>query len=976
MLAWCEFRWRGVLMVVSTKDPQEAIESGLSHGAPTDVLHVFAPATCELQNTLSAITERAASYCGGYISTLFLRQGDMLVLAAYHGPIQFNCCSWRLSRRWVAGSAILDCRTVHIRDLASADSEFADSQANSREMCLRTTLSTPLLRSGQAIGALTVHRNEVRPFTDGEISLLTAFADHADIAIENAQQIDESRRRTKELEEARSIQNAISDILSVISRSPNDVQPMFDAIVENATRLCEAEFSVVGRLTDGLLHLAAINKLSSQEIAAFHSLYPRPVAQDFAMGRAVLARKVVQIADVLTEPGYDRGTLEDLQHVTKYRTFIAVPILHNGVPIGVIGCGRREVRPFTTAHVDLVRTFADHAVIAIENTRLFEVERALSIELLEALEYQTATSKVLGVISRSPTDVQPVFDTIAESAAQLCDAQLCFVYRFDGKLVHFAAHYGLSREALDTVRQLFPCPPGRGSAAARAVLECDVVQIPDVDEDADFLPRATASVAGYRSVLAVPMIREGRPIGAIALGNAQAGLRPARQVGLLQTFADQAVIAIENSRLFEEVETRTSELTRSVTELKALSEVGQAISSTLDIKAVLSAILVHACDLANSGSGAIYVFDHGRGVFELEAGHCMSDELIAAVRERPVQLGETLVGECAIRREPLQIEDLSQAPSHPLFKMHLATDVRALLAVPLLHQDDVVGALVVRRKRTGSFEPETIGLLKAFAAQSAIAIHNARLFREIEEKSLQLEMASRHKSQFLANMSHELRTPLNAIIGYGELMHDGVYGELPERTRGVLERLQSNGRHLLGLINDVLDLAKIEAGQLVLRMDSYSLSDVVQSIAMATDSLAAAKKLAVHVNLDRALPVGRGDEQRITQVLLNLVGNAIKFTELGEVRITARAKDDCFVVTVGDTGPGIPAGERDRIFDEFHQVDNSNTKTKGGTGLGLAISKRIVKMHGGELTVHSEVGLGSTFTVKLPIQADDCAEGS
>ena len=290
--------------------------------------------------------------------------------------------------------------------------------------------------------------------------------------------------------------------------------------------------------------------------------------------------------------------------------------------------------------------------------------------------------------------------------------------------------------------------------------------------------------------------------------------------------------------------------------------------------------------------------------------------------------------------------------------------------MPLLHQGRAIGALLVRRRRPGAFAPEIVNLLQAFASQSSLAIYNARLFREIEQKSEQLAVASQHKSQFLANMSHELRTPLNAILGYTELMQDGLYGDLPTKTKEVLDRVQKNGKHLLGLINDVLDLSKIEAGQLVLSLDEYSMKDIVLTVVSATESLASAKKLPLKVAVSDKMPLGRGDERRIAQVLLNLVGNAIKFTDDGEVRIAASVANGMFSVAVTDTGPGIPVAEQARIFHEFHQVDSSNTKKKGGTGLGLAIAKRIVELHGGKIWVRSELGKGSTFQIDLPVRAD------
>ena len=292
---------------------------------------------------------------------------------------------------------------------------------------------------------------------------------------------------------------------------------------------------------------------------------------------------------------------------------------------------------------------------------------------------------------------------------------------------------------------------------------------------------------------------------------------------------------------------------------------------------------------------------------------------------------------------------------------------RARMIAPLLRGEDIVGMLVVRRRTPGEFPKNTVDIIKTFAAQSALAIQNARLFHEIEDKGRQLAEASQHKSQFLANMSHELRTPLNAILGYSELMADGAYGEPSEKMLGILKRLEANGKHLLGLINDVLDLSKIEAGQLVLDLSDYTVQDIAQTVRSTLEPLAADKKLAFKLELGPELPAGHGDGRRLTQVLINLVGNAIKFTDAGEVAIKAEANNGSFHVSVRDTGPGISAADQAKLFQEFQQADNAITKKKGGTGLGLAISKRIIEMHGGRIWVESQVGHGSTFAFALPV---------
>ena len=470
-------------------------------------------------------------------------------------------------------------------------------------------------------------------------------------------------------------------------------------------------------------------------------------------------------------------------------------------------------------------------------------------------------------------------------------------------------------------------------------------------------------------MLGVPLLREGTLIGVMGLARPVVKPFSTKQIELAATFADQAVIAIENVRLFSEVQTRTEELARSVEELRALGEVSQAVNSTLDLETVLTTIVAKAVQLSGTEAGAIYTFDEKTEKFELSSTSGMDAALIAAIRERDIRIGTPGIGQAAANRAPVQIPDVRNEPSE-LLDVVVRAGFRALLCIPLLGANRIVGALVVRRRTPGEFPQSTVDLLETFADQSVLAIQNARLFREIEEKGRQLQEASRHKSQFLANMSHELRTPLNAILGYTELILDSIYGEPTDKMRTVLERLESNGRHLLGLINDVLDLSKIEAGQPALSLDDYSLSDVVHGVVSAVEPLAAEKRLAFKAEVSSDLPTGHGDGRRLSQVLLNLVGNAIKFTDKGEVAIRAGAANGAFTVAVCDTGPGIAVADQAKIFEEFQQADSSITRKKGGTGLGLSIAKRIIEMHGGRLWVESEPGKGSTFYFTLPMRVE------
>jgi signal transduction histidine kinase len=467
-------------------------------------------------------------------------------------------------------------------------------------------------------------------------------------------------------------------------------------------------------------------------------------------------------------------------------------------------------------------------------------------------------------------------------------------------------------------------------------------------------------------------------IGAARIGSGDLGQRISIKTGdELEALADQfnemaGRLQESYADLEKKVEVRTSELAQSVAEMRALGEVSQAVNSSLDLEAVLNTIVSKAVQLSATDAGAIYDYDETTNEFRLRSTYGMDDALIAAIKERHIRIGDAGIGHAVAQRAPVHIADVRDHRSEVL-DVVVQAGFRALLILPLLGAERTVGALVVRRRRPGEFPKQTIELLQTFAAQSVLAIQNARLFHEIEDKGRQLQVASQHKSQFLANMSHELRTPLNAILGYTELILDDIYGEPTSKMRSVLERVQSNGKHLLGLINDVLDLSKIEAGQLTLSLADYSIKDVVHSVFAAVESLAQEKKLALKIELPSNLPVARGDERRLTQVLLNLVGNAIKFTDHGEVAIKASAANGAYTLSVRDTGPGIAPADQVKIFEEFQQADSSATKKKGGTGLGLSIARRIVELHGGKLWVESTVGQGATFSFTLPVKAEQQA---
>ena len=588
-------------------------------------------------------------------------------------------------------------------------------------------------------------------------------------------------------------------------------------------------------------------------------------------------------------------------------------------------------------------------------------------ELSESLEQQTATSEILRVISNSPNDVQPVLNSVAEHAARICEAQYTDIFIVEGDALRVVSGFGEIGRPVDE-----PFPLDRSTIAGRTVVDMQPVHVEDVQQTGNefALGQVYAQKFGHRTILGVPLIREGRALGAIVIRRTE--VRPFEQnhIALLSTFADQAAIAIENVRLSEAEQQRTRELAESLEQQTATAEVLKIISrSTFDLQLVLNTLVESVARLCDAdmvsirrptGLGFLHVATRG-----------VPSEYSEYMRNHPIEPGRgTVAGRVLLEGKPVHIPDVQADPEYTMTAIAQRAGFHTYLGVPLLREGNPIGVIILGRTAVRPFSEKQLELANTFADQAVIAIENVRLFEEIQEKSRQVEEASKHKSQFLANMSHELRTPLNAILGYTELVLDGIYGEAPDKMRGVLERIQTNGKHLLGLINDVLDLSKIEAGQLVLSLNDYSVKDMMQGVFVAVEPLAGNKKLNFKLEVPPDLPPARGDERRLSQVLLNLVGNAIKFTDTGEVAMKASAANGSYTVAVRDTGPGIAEADQAKIFEEFQQSESTHTKAKGGTGLGLAIAKRIVEMHGGRLWVESTLGNGSTFFFTIPLRVE------
>jgi signal transduction histidine kinase/putative methionine-R-sulfoxide reductase with GAF domain len=840
---------------------------------------------------------------------------------------------------------------------------------------LRSLLSVPMIRDGSPIGAITVQRWATpRAFTDKQVALLQTFADQAVIAIENVRLFKELEARNHDLTEALEQQTATSEILQVISQSPTDVQPVFDAIAREAMRLCSASYGVVGRYDGQLLHLAAHAHVLPEGVEAMERLFPTPPSRATTSSRAILERAVVHVADALADPDYDKSVASGLHN----RSVLAVPMLRNGEPIGSISVGRLEPQPFSDTQIVLLQTFADQAVIAIENVRLFKELEARTQELTRSVDELRALGEVGQAVSGS-LDIQSVLTSIVSHAVELSKSDAGTIYEFDEATQVFVpqANYGMSEQLIEALRQSH-IRVGEGAVGQAARMRA-AFQIADLEREPHYALRFLID-AGYRALLAVPLLREGRVIGGLVVRRKVAGAFPKPIVDLLQTFATQSVIAIQNARLFREIDEKSRALEELSRNQEQLSRLSTALQEPLSLSEQLTRVLDAARQVVGLDHLYIWTPSPAGDGFMVSAGAGLGESDWRDLVGVTIPLGEAGALAAVYRDgEPLLFSETQPVPEkyrlRPPYSTIAALRLKAFLVSPMIARGRTVGVLSAdNRVSRAPIPPHTVDLLHTFAAQAAVAVENARLFQEIQEKSQQLELASKHKSQFLANMSHELRTPMNAVLGYTDLILDGIFGDVPAPIRDTLERVKTNGHHLLSLINDVLDLSRMEAGQLTLSLGDYAMGEVVHAVVSAVESLAAGKKLAFKAIVPADLPPGRGDERRLTQVLLNLAGNAIKFTDAGEVSIEARATDGAFLVSVSDTGPGISEADQARIFEEFQQADSSSTRAKGGSGLGLSISRRIVELHGGRLWVESVPGEGSTFHFTVPLRVERPAE--
>jgi GAF domain-containing protein/anti-sigma regulatory factor (Ser/Thr protein kinase) len=796
---------------VSDADPQELLdrrtreldEALEQQAATAEILKVIKTSPADVQPVFETIVRNAVSLCGGLFANVFRFDGELMYFVASHnvGPSYVDLIKSTYPRRpdrsQVAGRVVLAKSVVRLEDvLTDPDYDHRFPQA----MSWRRLLGVPMLREGEPIGAVVVGWAEAGLVPKAQEVLLKTFADQAVIAIENTRLLNELRQRTDDLSESLEQQTATSEVLKVISSSPGELEPVFNAMLANATRICDAAFGNLFLREGPIFRAVAIhNKKSYDDLIRRNPVIDVRDNPGVPLDRVAKTKQVVHIHDLRADQSYigKNKFFVALVEVVGARTFVSVPMLKEGELIGAINMYRQEVRPFTDKQIELVKNFAAQAVIAIENTRLLNELRERTDDLSESLEHQTATSEVLSVISNSVSDAQPVFEIIAKSAAHACNARSCHVFRFDGQLIHFAAIHGYEGEAIEASKSVYPIPPGRESAAARAILTGVVEQIPDIHADRDYQHGDMAKVMNFRSIVAVPMLKADRPVGAIAISRPQTGYFPERQIELLKTFADQAVIAIENARLLNELRQRTDDLSESLEQQTATSEVLKVISSSPgELAPVFESLLASAKHLCGAELGAIFLREGD--AFRTMALHGATAEYTEARWRAPLirPAADTGLGRVLETKQVVQIADIRAVAGYvdnpvqaPVVQL---AGVRSKLTVPMLKEEYLIGVIEIDRLEVRPFTDKQIELVQNFAAQAVIAIENTRLLGELRE-SLQQQTATADVLKVISRSTFDLGTVLQTLVESAARLCDADRTNITRQKDGVFFRAEAYG---------------------------------------------------------------------------------------------------------------------------------------------------------------------------------------
>jgi two-component system, NtrC family, sensor kinase len=992
-----------------TRDLSESLQY---QTATADVLKVISRSVFDLQAVLDTLVESAHQLCGANLGLLYLKGEEAFECRAIAGSgveeasRHFKGRPIRAGRATAAERVILTGEVQSITDFFSdrefdpAAKQMIRNAAESGLGVLRSTLAVPMIRDNVVIGVLVIASSQTGPFPSRQIELLRTFADQAVIAIENVRLFEQVQAKTRDLQDALTYQTGSASILRVIASSPTDVEPVLEAIVERARELCEADDAIVLLKEDDHLRFSA----HSGPIPV--NIDKRPIGPGWTAGLAFLNQKPVHIHDMLSGEGAQFPDARAMGQGTGaiIRTVLSVPLLRERESVGAILLRRTDVRPFNDKQINLLSTFADQAVIAIENTRLFN-------ETKEALERQTATSEILRVISRSPTDVSPVFEAIAQTAVRLIGCDRAFIQRCDDQCFWSVAYCGPEGQ----LPMLNTSPVAIDPAAnfpSRAIIEKKTVHLPDWSTiELPDHERAIHDKLGISSALYLPLLRDGDCIGLLTMAGIRANTFSATDIALAESFRDQALIAIENVRLFDEVQAKTRDLTESLQQQTATADVLKVISrSAFDLQTVLETLIRSAVELAGAQRGAIFLRDGEQFRFQVASYTDLYPEWIQFLKDNPQNAGQHSAIARAI--EGGQVVCIPDVRADPDITIPAAlAGIRAVLAVPLLRDGKVEGIMALSRQIPAAFTERQIDLVQTFADQAVIAIENVRLFEEVQTRTKELSLSLDELrtaqdrlvqteklaslGQLTAGIAHEIKNPLNFVNNFSALsaelidelndalkpakLDDKVRDEIDELTemlKGNLEKVVQHGKRADSIVKNMLLHSREGSGE---HRPADINAIVEESLNLAYHG-ARAEKPGFNITLQRDLDPAAGMidiyPQEMTRVFLNLISNgfyaAAKRKEAGDegfeptLKATTKSLGNKVEIRFRDNGTGIPPEVRERMFNPFF-----TTKPAGeGTGLGLSMSHDIVvKQHGGKIEVDTTPGAFTEFIITLPRSA-------